>query len=126
MLADLRDSGSLEQEADIVAFLYRDGYYSPDSCPEPDLTEFIIMAHRNGPTGTAKLRFQKEFTLFVPYRRRIAVFVTFACHFRHWLRRCRRGHDTSVTSIFVLALVGPISVPNADPSARSAPLAGLF
>jgi replicative DNA helicase len=67
MLADLRDSGSLEQEADVVAFIYRDGYYNPDSSPEPDLTEFIIAKHRNGPTGTAKLRFQKEFTLFVPY-----------------------------------------------------------
>ena len=66
MLADLRDSGSLEQEADVVAFLYRDGYYNPE-CPEPDLTEFIIAKHRNGPTGTVKLRFQREFTLFLPY-----------------------------------------------------------
>ena len=67
MLADLRDSGSLEQEADIVAFLYRDGYYNPESTPEPDVTEFIIAKHRNGPTGTVKLRFQEEFTLFLPY-----------------------------------------------------------
>ncbi len=66
MLADLRDSGSLEQEADVVAFLYRDGYYNPET-PEPDLTEFIIAKHRNGPTGTVKLRFQREFTLFLPY-----------------------------------------------------------
>jgi replicative DNA helicase len=66
MLADLRDSGSLEQEADIVAFLFRDGYYNPEG-PEPDLTEFIIAKHRNGPTGTVKLRFQREYTLFVPY-----------------------------------------------------------
>ncbi len=66
MLADLRDSGSLEQEADMVAFLYRDGYYNPEG-PEPDVTEFIIAKHRNGPTGTVRLRFQKEFTLFVPY-----------------------------------------------------------
>ncbi|MBV8067518.1 MAG: replicative DNA helicase [Candidatus Eremiobacteraeota bacterium] len=66
MLADLRDSGSLEQEADIVAFLYRDGYYNPET-PEPDLTEFIIAKHRNGPTGAVKLRFQREFTLFLPY-----------------------------------------------------------
>jgi replicative DNA helicase len=66
MLADLRDSGSLEQEADVVAFLYRDGYYNPE-CPEPDLTEFIIAKHRNGPTGAVKLRFQREFTLFLPY-----------------------------------------------------------
>jgi replicative DNA helicase len=66
MLADLRDSGSLEAEADVVAFLYRDGYYH-ESTPEPDLTEFIISKHRNGPTGTVKLRFQKEYTLFLPY-----------------------------------------------------------
>ncbi len=66
MLADLRDSGSLEQESDIVAFLYREGYYKEET-PEPDLTEFIIAKHRNGPTGTVKLRFQREYTLFLPY-----------------------------------------------------------
>ncbi len=66
MLADLRDSGSLEAEADLVAFLYRDGYYNPET-PEPDLTEFIIAKHRNGPTGPVKLRFQREYTLFLPY-----------------------------------------------------------
>jgi replicative DNA helicase len=66
MLADLRDSGSLEAEADIVAFLYRDGYYNPE-CPEPDMTEFIIAKQRNGPTGNVKLRFQREYTLFLPY-----------------------------------------------------------
>lgn len=60
------NSGSLEQEADFVAFLYRDGYYNQET-PEPDLTEFIIAKHRNGPTGTVKLRFQREFTLFLPY-----------------------------------------------------------
>jgi replicative DNA helicase len=66
MLADLRDSGSLEQESDLVAFLYRDGYYNKES-PEADVTEFIIAKHRNGPTDTIRLRFQQEFTLFVPY-----------------------------------------------------------
>ena len=66
MLSDLRDSGSLEQEADCVSFLFRDGYYNPEG-PEPDVTEFIISKHRNGPTGTVRLRFQKEYTLFVPY-----------------------------------------------------------
>ena len=60
------NSGSLEQEADVVAFLYRDGYYNPET-PEPDLTEFIIAKHRNGPTGAVKLRFQREYTLFLPY-----------------------------------------------------------
>jgi len=67
MLADLRDSGSLEAEADIVAFLYRDGYYHQEQTQEPDKTEFIIAKHRNGPTGPVPLRFQKEYTLFVPY-----------------------------------------------------------
>jgi replicative DNA helicase len=66
MLADLRDSGSIEQEADIVAFLYREGYYDKES-HEPDATEFIIAKHRNGPTKTVKLRFQQEYTRFVPY-----------------------------------------------------------
>jgi replicative DNA helicase len=65
MLSDLRDSGSLEQEADMVAFLYREGYYHNDV--EADLTEFIVAKHRNGPTGSVKLRFQREYTLFVPY-----------------------------------------------------------
>lgn len=67
MLSDLRDSGAIEQEADLVSFLYRDAYYNPESAPEPDLTEFIIAKSRNGPTGTVKLRFLKEHTLFVPY-----------------------------------------------------------
>ena len=67
MLSDLRDSGAIEQEADMVSFLYRDAYYNPESAPEPDLTEFIIAKQRNGPTGMVKLRFLKEHTLFVPY-----------------------------------------------------------
>ncbi len=66
MLADLRDSGSLEQEADMVSFLYREGYYNKEA-PEPDVAEFIISKHRNGPTGTVRLRFQEQYTLFVPY-----------------------------------------------------------
>jgi replicative DNA helicase len=61
------NSGAIEQEADLVAFLYRDSYYNPESAPEPDLTEFIIGKNRSGPTGTVKLRFLKENTLFVPY-----------------------------------------------------------
>lgn len=60
------NSGALEQEADVVAFLYREGYYKEEAS-EPDLTEFIIAKHRNGPTGTVKLRFQREYTLFLPY-----------------------------------------------------------
>lgn len=66
MLADLRDSGSLEQEADMVAFLFREGYYNKE-VPEPDKTEFIIAKHRNGPTGTVNLRFRDQLTQFVSY-----------------------------------------------------------
>jgi replicative DNA helicase len=67
MLSDLRDSGSIEQEADIVTFLYRDAYYNKESSPEPDATEFIFAKHRNGKVGTVKLRFRSEHTLFQPY-----------------------------------------------------------
>jgi len=66
MLSDLRDSGAIEQEADLVAFLYRDGYYNPDAT-EADLTELILAKQRNGPTGQVKLRFRAENTKFVPY-----------------------------------------------------------
>ena len=61
------NSGAIEQEADIVSFLYRDAYYNRETAPEPDLTEFIIAKHRNGKTGVVKLRFLQEHTLFVPY-----------------------------------------------------------
>ncbi len=57
-LSDLRESGSLEQDADIVMFLYRESYYKPDASDE-GLTELIIAKHRNGPTGVINLRFQK-------------------------------------------------------------------
>lgn len=67
MLADLRDSGAIEQEADIVTFLYRDAYYNKEQSPEPDLTEFIFAKHRNGSVGTVKLRFRAELTLFQSY-----------------------------------------------------------
>ena len=67
LLSDLRDSGSLEQEADIVTFLYRDSYYNRESSAEPDMTEVIFAKHRNGKTGTVRLRFLPEHTLFVAY-----------------------------------------------------------
>ncbi|HAH97205.1 MAG TPA: replicative DNA helicase [Firmicutes bacterium] len=62
-LADLRESGSLEQDADIVAFLYRDDYYNPDT-DKKNITELIIAKHRNGPTGSIELYFQKEYSKF--------------------------------------------------------------
>jgi len=61
------NSGAIEQEADIVTFLYRDVYYNKETSPEPDATELIVAKHRNGRVGTIKLRFQPEHTLFVPY-----------------------------------------------------------
>lgn len=63
MLSDLRESGSLEQDADIVSFLYREDYYNPDT-DEPNITEIIIAKHRNGPVDTVKLYFHKQFTKF--------------------------------------------------------------
>jgi replicative DNA helicase len=64
MLSDLRESGSLEQDADLVAFIYRDEYYNPDT-EDKNITEVIIAKHRNGPVGAIKLFFHKEFTRFV-------------------------------------------------------------
>jgi replicative DNA helicase len=64
MLSDLRESGSIEQDADLVIMLYRDSYYNPDS-PERDLAEINIAKHRNGPTGIIQLIFQPELTRFL-------------------------------------------------------------
>ncbi|QQY78177.1 replicative DNA helicase [Mycoplasma mycoides subsp. capri] len=65
MLSDLRDSGAIEQDADIVAFLYRDDYYKKDLTDlDKEKTELIIAKHRNGATGTVLLRFIKDFGVF--------------------------------------------------------------
>ena len=63
MLSDLRESGSLEQDADIVMFLYREDYYDKDT-DKKNQTEVIIAKHRNGPVDTVRLYFQKEYTKF--------------------------------------------------------------
>lgn len=68
MLSDLRESGSLEQDADIVAFLYREDYYDPNT--ENKHTELIIAKHRNGPVDTVNLFFHKQFTKFVGFTKR--------------------------------------------------------
>jgi len=63
ILSDLRESGSIEQDADIVAFVYRDEYYNDDS-DQQGLAELIVAKHRNGPTDTVKLAFMKRFAKF--------------------------------------------------------------
>jgi len=63
LLSDLRESGSIEQDSDIVMFLYRDVIYNPDT-EFPNAAEIIISKHRNGPTGTIQLHFEKSLTKF--------------------------------------------------------------
>ncbi|MFC4736240.1 replicative DNA helicase [Bacillus daqingensis] len=69
MMSDIRESGSIEQDADIVAFLYRDDYYDQES-EKKDIIEIIIAKQRNGPVGTVELAFVKEFNKFVNLERR--------------------------------------------------------
>lgn len=69
MMSDIRESGSIEQDADIVAFLYRDDYYDQES-ENKNIIEIIIAKQRNGPVGTVELAFVKEYNKFVNLERR--------------------------------------------------------
>ena len=69
MLSDLRESGAIEQDADVVIGLYRDGYYNKE-CENPNLAEAIILKNRKGQTGTVELSWLPEYTSFGSYEKR--------------------------------------------------------
>jgi replicative DNA helicase len=70
LLSDLRDSGAIEQDADMVMFLYRDEYYNPDS-DDKGVAEILVGKHRNGPTGKVQLAWMEQYTKFASLARRV-------------------------------------------------------
>lgn len=66
MMSDLRESGAIEQDADLIAFVYRENYYKrQEEKDEKEITDVIIAKHRNGSLGTVKLFFKPEHGLFI-------------------------------------------------------------
>ena len=72
-MSDLRESGSIEQDADIVSFLYRDDYYNKDKVTEGNtsISEFIVSKHRNGQTATIELLFKRDTSTFLSYKKEV-------------------------------------------------------
>ena len=64
MLSDLRESGSIEQDADVVMFIYRDEYYNKDSETNKGIADLIVAKHRSGATDKVELAFRQKYTLF--------------------------------------------------------------
>ena len=73
ILSDLRESGSLEQDSDLVAFVYRDEYYLGEESDQQGVAEINLAKHRNGPTGTVKLSFLRRYAKFADLARRSPV-----------------------------------------------------
>ena len=73
IMSDLRESGSIEQDADIVSFLYRDDYYNKEKVTEGNtsISEFIVSKHRNGPTATIELLFKRDTSTFLSYKKEV-------------------------------------------------------
>lgn len=72
-LGDLRESGALEQDADVVMFIYRDEYYNPDKVESKGIAEVVIAKHRQGAVGKVPMTFLPEFTLFADMGRDVPV-----------------------------------------------------